>query len=354
MPVPVRLAPLAFVPLALPALTACAPAATGGAATPTGGTAAQQAGAAKPVNGDPAASAVASAPGGPGNNAAAGQTRRVPLRFDIQGTSFPSPLIDAIVGGQPTTLLIDTGATHHVITGWLADELALPQTTAGDVGLDHAGRPVRITRVEGAAVSLSGWGRVDVPTLLVVPVPEVLQRMGIGGFLSPQALAAGRRAVILDLRAGEMRDAPFDDAVRAAEASPEPGSITELALCGGENEGRQLIAPVLVNGVAVQLKVDSGATQSSLFAASEAGKRFAAGARGAHSAYAASGKHTVPVLEKTRVQIGGGEVVTDVDLLPNAPRPGCPADGFIGMDALRQCTLILGETRAVARCRRPG
>lgn len=349
MPPAPRLAPLAFLFMTL---GACAP-----AASPAAGSAAGPAASPAAAKGAPAGAPAATSPADAAGEGAASQAaapRRARLRFDLDGRSFPSPLADAIVGGQPTTLLIDTGATHHVVARWLADELSIPQTSGGDVGLDHAGQAVRITRIEGAPLSLSGWGRVDAPLLLVVAIPEALQHAGIGGVLSPQALAAGGRAVILNLREGLMSDARLEDALLALAGSPEYGELIELALCGGENEGRQIIAPAHVNGVEVHLKVDSGATQTSIFAGTPAGKRLAAGARGARSAYAASGKHTVPVLAGTRLALGSGEVVTDIDVLPNAPRPTCPADGFVGMDALRQCILVLGESRAAARCRRPG
>jgi predicted aspartyl protease len=275
--------------------------------------------------------------------------RRVALRFDLEGRPFPSPLADALIAGQPTTVLVDTGATHHVVAAWLAQELALPMSSAGDVGMDHAGQSVRVSRLQGTVMSLSGWGAVDDPAMLVVPVPDALRRSGIGAFVAPQALASGGRAVVLDLRAGAMTEAPLEDAVKALAAG-SGGPVTELGACGGPGRGRELTAPATIEGVAVILKVDSGASNTSLFAGSPAGKRLAGRASSSRSAYAASGKHTVPVVPGARVQVSGVEISTDIDLLPNASRPGCPTDGFAGMDVLRGCVLVLGEARAIVRC----
>ncbi|WP_437968515.1 pepsin/retropepsin-like aspartic protease family protein [Sorangium sp. So ce260] len=292
---------------------------------------------AEPASAGPAASA-----------SAAG--RRASLQFELNERPFPSPLIDAVVAGQPTALLVDTGASHHVIARWLADELSLPLSTAGDVAVDHAGRPVPVSRIEDATIALAGWGPVDVPALLVVPVPEALQRLGIGGVLAPQLLAGPGRAVVLDLREGRMTEAPRDEAARALRSRFGEAAIAELGRCGGPNQGRELTVKATVEGIAVTLKVDSGASQSSLFAASPAGKRLSHRAAGDRSAYAASGKHTVPVVSGARLHLGGFDAAAELDLLPGARRGTCPSDGFAGMDVLRTCVLLLAEDGGLAAC----
>ncbi|WP_438027071.1 retropepsin-like aspartic protease [Sorangium sp. So ce233] len=276
--------------------------------------------------------------------------RRASLQFHVNDRPFPSPLIDAVVAGHPTVLLVDTGASHHVLARWLANELALPLSTAGDVAVDHAGRPLPVSRIEDASLALSGWGRVEAPALLVVPVPDVLQRIGIGGVIAPQALAAPGRAVVLDLRDGRMTEAPSDAAARALRARFGDAAVAELARCGGPNQGSELTAKATVEGIAVTLKIDSGASQSSLFAVSPAGQKLSRRATGDRSAYAASGKHTVPVLSGARLQLAGFDAAADIDFLPGARRAACPSDGFAGMDVLRTCVLVLSEDGGLAGC----
>ncbi|XYI03944.1 retropepsin-like aspartic protease [Sorangium sp. So ce1128] len=305
-----------------------APAGAGGASSPAG---------------SPAAGAGPAAP-------AAGPERRASLQYHLNDRAFPSPLIDAVVAGQPAVLLVDTGASHHVLARWLADELALPLSTAGDVAVDHAGRPLAVSRLENATLALSGWGRVEVPALLVVPMPDVLQRIGIGGVVAPQELAGPGRAVVLDLREGRMTEAPRDEAARALRARFGEAAVVELARCGGPNQGSELTARASVEGIAVTLKIDSGASQSSLFAFSPAGKRLSRRATGDRSAYAASGRHTVPVLSGARLRMAGFDATADIDLLPGERRATCPSDGFAGMDVLRTCVLVLAEDGGVAAC----
>ncbi|AUX39463.1 hypothetical protein SOCE26_008550 [Sorangium cellulosum] len=300
----------------------------------------------------PARPAIAGEPSRDGPPAAAA-ARRASLQFELNDRPFPSPLLDAVVSGQPTALIVDTGASHHVLARWLAEELDLPLSTAGDVGVDHAGRSVSISRVENAKVALAGWGTVETPALLVVPVPDILQRIGIGGFLAPQALAAPGRAVVLDLRSGQMTEAPRDEAARSLRSRFGEATIAELGRCGGPNQGLELTARANIEGLAVTLKVDSGASQSSLLAASTAGKRLSHRARGGRSAYAASGKHTVPVLSGVRLQLAGLDAAADIDLLPGEPRATCPTDGFVGMDVLRACVLLLADDGGLAACAPP-
>ncbi|WP_437787544.1 retropepsin-like aspartic protease [Sorangium sp. So ce1097] len=305
----------------------------------------------------PAAAGDAPSPARPAALAGAGPAaptkpaeRRASLQFQIGDRPFPSPLIDAVVAGQPAVLMVDTGASHHVLARWLADELSLPLSTAGDVAVDHAGRPLPVLRIDNGRLALSGWGRVDVPALLVVPVPDVLRRIGIGGVIAPQALASPGRAVVLDLRDGRMAEAPRDEAARALRARFGDAAVAELARCGGPNQGSELTAKASVEGIAVTLKIDSGASQSSLFAVSPAGKKLSRRATGDRSAYAASGKHTVPVLSGARLRLAGFDAAADIDFLPGERRAACPSDGFAGMDVLRTCVLVLAEDGGLAGC----
>ncbi|WP_437976372.1 retropepsin-like aspartic protease [Sorangium sp. So ce295] len=293
----------------------------------------------------------ASSPAGAGPAApAAGPERRASLQYHLDDRAFPSPLIDAVVAGQPAVLIVDTGASHHVLARWLADELALPLSTAGDVAVDHAGRPLAVSRLEDASLALSGWGRVEVSALLVVRMPDVLQRIGIGGIVAPQELAGPGRAVVLDLREGRMTEAPRGEAARALRARFGEAAIVELARCGGPNQGSELTARASVEGIDVTLKIDSGASHSSLFAVSPAGKRLSRRATGGRSAYAASGKHTVPVLSGARLRMAGFDAAAEFDLLPGERRATCPSDGFAGMDVLRTCVLVLAEDGGLAAC----
>ncbi len=305
----------------------------------------------RPAKAEPSVSVSASVPVPP---AAVLPEKRAALRFDVDGTTFPSPLVDAIVDGQPTTLIVDTGATQHVIASWLTAELSLPLEKGAERALDHTGREVPVLRLPHAHMSISGWGSLDEASLLVVDVPEVLQRMNIGGFLSPQALAGPGRAVVLDLREGQMWEGSVEESARklASRADSNSRARQGISTCRGSIAGLRLFVPLIIEGIAVRMQIDSGASQSSLFMSSPAGKELSSRSSSSRTAYAASGAYTVPILESASMRLGAFESKGDVDFLPQGARSDCPSDGFVGMDVLKSCVLLLAEEGAEVACER--
>lgn len=276
--------------------------------------------------------------------------RRAALRFDADGMPFPAPLVDVVVAGHPTSMIVDTGASHHVVADWLAQELALPVALGGDRATDHTGRALQIARVENVNLAVSGWGRIDAPLLLVAPLPEGLRRLGIGGILAPQLLTAGDHATLLDLRKGIMVDETVEEALRDADTGGGAKVLSGARVCGGPTEGMVLLTQATVEGQDVWLKLDSGASSSSLLDTSTAGRGVMARAGGKSASYAASGKFTSRTLKGAKIKVGELETVVDLDIGPGASAPSCPSDGFLGMDLLRSCVLVLRGAETTGRC----
>lgn len=293
---------------------------------------------------EPGASAGPAAPQAPGKRAA--------LRFDVEGDDFPSPLVDVIVSGQPTTMLVDTGATHQVVGRWVAEQIGPVTQDANDVGIDHAGKALPIARLEGAQIVVSGWGPIDASEAVVVAIPGPLERRGIGGVLSPQALAAEGRAVVLDFRRGTMTEAAWGDAMRGLDAEAGAAAYGEVKSCG-PGGGALAYVQVAIGGTEVLAQLDTGATQTTVRAASAAGAALAKRAKGASSAIAASGTYTVATAEGTRVALGELAMDVDVALVPKAARTGCTNDAQIGMDVLRRCVIVLGPSAVATKCSPP-
>lgn len=344
MRTPTRLDKLLFV-AALPVLASCT------AADPAPAPKTPESPPARPAAGSSADAAPAAAPAA-SSAPAASPARRAALRFDLDGDDFPSPLVDVIVSGQPTTMIVDTGATHQVVASWVAEQVGPTKASAGDVGLDHAGKTLSLARLPDAKIAVSGWGPIDASNAVVVALPDVLKRRGIGGVLSPHALAAEGRAVVLDLRKGTMTDAPLDDAVRALDAEPGERVDGEVKSCG-PGGGALPYVRATVGGTAVEAQIDTGATQTTVRAGSEAAKGLAGRAKGASSAVVASGTVSAATAEGTRVKLGALEVETDVALVPKTARPACPNDAQLGMDVLRRCVLVLGTSSLAGKCSGP-
>jgi hypothetical protein len=188
---------------------------------------------------------------------------------------------------------------------------------------------------------------------LVIAIPEALRKAGIGGILSPQALAVEGRGVVLDLAGGAMNDVPLEEALQAATTA-KGSALPQPRACGNPQAssaaGRVFVVDAQIEGAPAVLEIDSGATQSSIFGGSTAGRRIAGRAKAQATAYAASGKVSVPVLEGARVDAGAVTATADIDILPGTREVPCHIDGFLGMDVLKSCVLVFGPSMAAGRC----
>jgi predicted aspartyl protease len=281
--------------------------------------------------------------------------RHVALRYELNGRKFPLPLVHGSIAGQPVWMLVDTGANSHVIASWVARKAGFSLRPLGDVGSDHTGRAVSAYTVEHPGVSIDDWGPLPDGPMLVTDVPEPIERIGIGAFISPQWLAAAGDALVLDLASREMHTASWDDASRAVDALPgQEIAPRGVRLCRDDASAIKGLAFVLrasVDGHGVDLLLDTGAHRTDLLSTSQAARQLAARATPNHEQmYAASGLVKTSLVHAADVRIGDWSLTSDVDLVPGVADPLCPRDGVVSMDALQSCTLLLGRDRVRGRC----
>jgi predicted aspartyl protease len=256
-------------------------------------------------------------------------------------------------------MLVDTGANSHVIAGWMARKLGIPLKKLGDVGTDHVGKTIATYRIDKAEIALEGWGTLSTTTVLATEVPEVIEKLGIGAFISPQRLVEEGDSVVLDLAKGEIRSAWWDEAhyELAENGTPlvlgsDQGRVCEES--EGPVHGLAFVVPATVDAQRVELLVDTGAQHSDIFTTSAAGQKLAVASVGnKEPMYTASGKISARKLRGAKVGAGNVRVVTDVDVIQGSSDPSCPRDGVLAMDVLRTCTLLLGRAKMFGRCTDP-
>ncbi len=285
-------------------------------------------------------------------------SRRATIKYEVHGRPFPLPLVAGTIAGHPVLMLVDTGANSHVIAGWLARKVGLKMNALGDVGTDHVGKSIATSRVDDPAIVIDGWGPLVPSPVLATDVPEIIEKLGIGAFVSPQSLVEEGGAVVLDLARGELRPAPsWGDALRELTATGVSVIGADTRACQdneGPIKGLAFVAPATVSSQRVDLLVDTGAEHSDIFRGSRAGKHLASqSAVDKKTMYTASGKITSRKLEGARVTAGSLSIVTDVDVIAGAGDPSCPRDGVLAMDVLRTCTLLFGRSQMVGRCLPP-
>lgn len=282
-------------------------------------------------------------------------TRRAKLHYEIRSRPFPLPIVSGTIAGQPTLMLVDTGANSHVIAAWFARRLSLPMKKLGDIGTDHVGKSIATYRVEKPEIAIDDWGRLSTGTVLATEVPSVVEKLGIGAFISPQRLDEEGDSVVLDLAKGEIRSAWWDDAYGDLASHGHPIVAEEQGRACEENDGPvkglAFVIPSVIESHKVQLLVDTGAQYSDVFTSSPAGQKLVGHSKPHKEAmYTASGKISARKLKGARVTTGSFVVTTDVDLIQGAADSSCPRDGVLAMDVLRTCTMLLGRSRIYGRC----
>lgn len=283
-------------------------------------------------------------------------SRRAALKYEIRGRPFPLPLVTGTVAGQKALMLVDTGANSHVIAGWLARKLGLPLKKLGDVGTDHVGKSIATFRIEKPEMAIDGWGDLEKGPILATDVPEVIEKLGIGAFISPQRLVEEGNAVVLDLAGAEMRAAWWDEAHEELSAMGSPMIVgnDDAHACeenDGPIKGLAFVVPSIVEAQRTRLLVDTGAQHSDLFTTSDAGQKLLEkSATNKEPMYTASGKISARKLRAAKISTGSFAMTADIDLIGGAADASCRRDGALAMDVLRSCALLLGRGRLYGRC----
>ena len=281
-------------------------------------------------------------------------TRRARLLYELNGKRFPLPLVTGTIAGHKTLMLVDTGANSHVIAGWLARKVGLSLRKLGDLGTDHAGRAISTSRVEAPKIVIDGWGAVSDGPALVADVPDMIEKMGIGAFVSPQQLAEPSGVLVLDLARGELHGSTLADALVDIAPRGKPLATNGVRPCVDDAsaiKGLAYVLPALIEGSPAQLLLDTGAQRTDLLAPSKVGRGLVArSVPNKESMYAASGKLVTRTVKGANVRIGEFSITADVDIVPGAQDPVCPRDGVVSMDVLRSCVLVLGPKDIMGRC----
>ena len=313
---------LARIPFAIAALAACGPAAPARSDAPP------------PAFGGPPAKLRALGPSaGPTPSAdARSGTRRAAIDYG----RLPLPLVEVTVAGFPTSMVLDTGATRTVLGGWVVREAAVATRRSETLVADHTGRRVPVVEAIDPKLVIRGWGPTAVESgtgVLVAELPDVLERLGIGGLISPQRLPAGGEAVVVNLAGRELIAMEREEASRRyggrGRALAARGAVHVCAASG--SEAPLFVVDAGVGGQPALLELNTGAADSDLKDTSAAGKALATRALAGERTVTASGSFLSRTLGTLRLTAGEVDTAAEVLLVQDTPRPTCQRDGFLGM-----------------------
>lgn len=124
-----------------------------------------------------------------------------PLFYDVPSRAIHCPMVRARVGGVRTNLIVDTGATDHVLTLDIVGRAGL-QRVEGPPGTDASGSLIESWTVQDASIDVDG---LLLPSSEAVAIagPAPFADWGVGGFISPQSLWP-HGTVILDFVTNEL------------------------------------------------------------------------------------------------------------------------------------------------------
>ena len=256
------------------------------------------------------------------------------------------PIVVARLGGQATQLLVDTGAFDHVLDEWFARQLAFSSPTGrGATVIDHGNRRVGMDQMAKVTLDLDGWGEIgSIAPLATKDSNSGLQRLGIGGILSPQRLLA-IGSVVIDFPGGSL--SATDDAAAQRQVTAMPTSLGAAERCGG-----RYIIRAQVERHDARLLVDTGASNTDLRSSSPPGLALSGRSSASRESTGIGGALNTRVLSDAHVSIAQLARTMDVSVVEDrARRESCPSDGVLGMDVLASCVLAITGSRMQIGCK---
>jgi hypothetical protein len=276
----------------------------------------------------------------------------IPLHYDstLEARGFPSPIVRVELRGQPPArFLIDTGASIHTLAAWYVKAAGIQAAASAGSARGSTGQESAIRVARQVDLALDNGHPLALAEAVVVDFPPMFEELRIAGLLSPQLFAPPGQAAVLDLRVPYLDIQPVQQAIDRLGIAPLP----EARVCSdaeSEFANRAYSIHVFALDREASVILDSGATGTVIAADSAMAQALAS--------RSVEGKHTqglggVPEANRQvpGVEIRRAGVPVTVDLsLGKSPGPDCGPDGLLGMDALRDCLLLLGESAPGMAC----
>ncbi len=278
--------------------------------------------------------------------------RSVPVHYDstLSLAGFPNPLVRATIAGRQALFIVDTGAGVHVLAAWFAKAAGLAlrdssTTLQGSTG--EKSHTQTATNVEGV---FEDGTPLKIDEAAVVDLPPIFQEKQLAGLLSPQMLARPGEAAVLDLREPALNFDSTDEAL--AQLPPEAGQVPGGHVCvNPKSQFRNRLYGVqsLIEGVTGVLLLDTGATRTlvapqSTFALKLSDRSVVVGRIEGVGGAATNGRRVMDV----NLNLAGMNMKLDLSI---GGAPGdCGTDGLLGMDVLKKCVIVLGDSKLGLYC----
>ena len=266
---------------------------------------------------------------------------QVPITFETDEGTTHAPLVEAAVNGVGTRLILDTGATDHLLTMDVCEAANLA-TEPGEPGTDSTGSSVPSWLAREVTIRV-GEMELALAEVIVIDTPPPFRSRGLGGTLSPQRLRPETYAV-LDLSAAPVVTlVPTDDLEGwLAESYPRWRTVRLPAVDG---DGTVLVEMAIDSFPPIVMMLDTGARTT--YAARTAVPGLGEGGVRRSTGRGVGGTEAFGVDVPGRV-LHVGDASLPVDLVVaehDLGIPGC----VVGMDVLRGTVLAVGPPGSPVR-----
>jgi predicted aspartyl protease len=262
-----------------------------------------------------------------------------------------APQLKVVAGGRSIGFGIDTGAGMHTLASWYARAAGLSPANDAPVRVTGSGGgQVELPIVHDVRLPLSGGQALLLSEAIVANFPPIFEKKGIGGVVSPQLLAPTSSAAVLDLATPRLRFARFAEALVETGARKLGAENVTIHASNAGLRNRHYIVKTIIAGVPVRLLLDTGASNTTLNERSDAIEALGVLSPGRVNVGIDGRRETEMRSAPRPVDFGVGPIMIRVSVSRNAGGP--VADGMLGMNALRTCTLILAESALGVACAR--
>lgn len=273
----------------------------------------------------------------------------LPVFYDpaLAANGFPNPFLKARIAGQEAIFILDTGSNRNFLADWYVRVAKIPTSATTDSMVNGSVVPRMTHHIQGR---WSDGQRFNLKDAMVVPFPPYFESNHIGGILSPQFLTPAGMAAVLDLKTPSLRFAPFVRAISDLQQSnPSSGPLPLNEACHSEVADQMYLAPVTAAGVTDLVTIDTGATKTVFSEGSNIAHAIADRSEPGPPSEQLEGKNEkVRMVRDVQLMRGGRFIAVSPSIVkPSWP---CNSQGLLGMDALRNCLLILGHSQMALTC----
>lgn len=271
----------------------------------------------------------------------------ITLKYDSALTrdGFSSPMVEVKIDDNHTGIfLIDTGASSNVMASWFSKKL--PTDHKSDLTIpDSTGQKIKVSLFQSdMRIAKKSFQK---QTFLIADFPEDFEKNQIAGIISPKTLGLVvavdfkmPRLIIKDSVEQMMKDLNIDIIPRAQQTTCLAASSS------------MYVVEVMVHKQKMKLLVDSGSATTKIFRLSPGGQVLKGIAKKTEKQTAGLSGRKVDLLQlpESAIQFAGYETVANIFIQDSAGK-GCPSEGLLGMDLLKNCTVVMAKEDIGISCR---